>query len=79
MLLLKDRVYSFQECYDHCLERSEECDGFFVGNPGSKVVGYCLLVKAGCVNDGNPNWKYYSKDECTLGKTIDFAKKLIKK
>ena len=70
MLDLSDRAYSFKECYDQCLQRSQECDGFLLGNPGTSKVGHCQLFKAGCEKDGNPNWNYYSMNDCTIGTMI---------
>jgi len=64
-----DRDYSNSECAKICHETAN-CAGYFLGKPNSIAVSFrnsCLLVTAGCQNDGNTNFEYHDLATCKQG------------
>ena len=55
--------YSMETCYELC-SKEPDCDGFLLGKSGKSNEGYCQTRRAGCKNDNNPTWEYYSIDDC---------------
>ena len=57
----REKRYTVSECAYKCKSTSG-CGGFFLHTKFS----YCLLAKAGCQNDHNSNYAYYSMATCTV-------------
>ena len=58
----KDRQYTVEECYSLCSEHAS-CSGFFLHTPSKG----CALYKNGCIKSDQPDYTYYSLDDCKFG------------
>ena len=58
----KDRQYTVEECYSLCSEHAS-CSGFFLHTPTKG----CALYKNGCIKSDQPDYTYYSLDDCKFG------------
>ena len=62
------KTFDVRTCLNEC-EKRTKCIGFSLGRKGSST-GLCVLLKSDvqgneCKKDGNFNWEYYRKDDCT--------------